>query len=178
MARIRWLVCVSALLWSATSLGASRLPASFPRIRPLGEHAALTVQRGVSHSPTFREIAARLERSDVVVYVSIETRPPGRCAGATRFVAATPRLRFLHIALDPDLAPKELVALLAHELQHAIEVADAPEVRDLDSFRQYYEQHGLQDQRVGTYDSQAARETGRRVRAELASAPPETAWIG
>ncbi len=178
MARIRWLVCVCALLWSATSLGASALPASVPRIRPLGEHAALTVQRGVSHSPTFREIAARLERSDVVVYVSVEPRLPGRCAGATRFVGATPRIRFLHIALDPDLSPKELVALLAHELQHAIEVADAPEVRDLDSFRQYYEQHGFRDQRVGTYDSQAARETGRRVRAELASAPPEAAWIG
>ena len=133
---------------------------------------------GVSHSPTFRELAARLERSDVIVYVSVEPRRPGRRAGATRFVGATPRIRFLHIALDPDLSPKELVALLAHELQHAIEVADAPEVRDLDSFRQYYERHGFRDQRVDTYDSRAARETGRRVRAELASAPPEAAWIG
>lgn len=172
MARLRWLVCVCALLWSGTA-AASSLPASIPRIRSLGEHARLVVRRGIALSPTFRELAARIERSDVIVYVSIESRPPGKCAGAIRFLTASPYFRLLHVVLDQDLPPKEMVALLAHELQHAIEVADAPDIRDLESFREYYERYGSHDSRRDTFDSRAARETGRRVRDELANSPAD-----
>jgi len=172
MARIRWLVCVLALVGASPAWGAS-LPASVPRIRPLGESAVLALERGIAHSPTFRELAARLERSDVVVYISVEPRPSAKCPGAIRFVGASRYSRFLHVALDQDLAAKELIALLAHELQHAIEVADAPEIRDLDSFRQHFEQHGFRNQHLQTLDSRVARETGRRVRAELATTAPD-----
>ena len=173
MARTRWLVCALTLVGAVPAWGASHLPASVPRIRPLGESAVLAFQRGITHSPTFRELAARLERSDVVVYISVEPRPPGKCPGATRFVTATRYTRFLHIALDRKLPPKTMIALLAHELQHALEVADAPEIRDLDSFRQHYEQNGFRNTALNTFDSRTARETGRRVRAELATTAPD-----
>lgn len=173
MARIRWLVYALALAGASPALGAPHLPSSIPRIRPIGESAALVIERGIAHSPTFRDVAARLERSDVVVYVSVEPRPPGKCPGATRFVAATRYNRFLHIALDRTLAPKAMISLLAHELQHALEVAEAPEILDIDSFREYYERLGFHNEHMGTFDSRAARETGRRVRAELATTTPD-----
>ncbi len=173
MARIRWLVCALTLVGAAPAWGASHLPASVPRIRPIGESAVLVLQRGIAHSPTFRELAARLERSDVFVYISVEPRPPGKCPGATRFVTATRYTRFLHIALDRKLAPKAMIALLAHELQHALEVADDPGVRDQASFKQHYTQNGFRNYRSDTFDSRAAREAGRRVRAELATTAPD-----
>ena len=173
MARIRWLVCAMALACAAPALGASQMPASVPRIRPLGESAALVLQRGIAHSPTFRDLAARLERSDVVVYIGIAPRSPGKCPGATRFVGASKYFRFLHIELDRKQAPKAMIALLAHEMQHALEVAEAPGIRDIDAFRQYYEEHGFRTEQLDTFDSRAARETGRRVRAELATTAPD-----
>jgi len=173
MARIRWLVCALALAGAAPAWGASQLPASIPRIRPIGQSAVLAYQRGIAHSPTFRDIVARLQRSDVVVYISVEPRPAGKCPGATRFVSATRYNRFLHIVLDRKLAPKTMIALLAHELQHALEVAEAPSIRDIDSFREHYEEHGFRNAQLDTFDSRAARETGRRVRAELATTAPD-----
>lgn len=173
MARIRWLVCALALAAASPAWSASQLPASIPRIRPLGESAVLVLRRGIAHSPTFRELAARLERSDVVVYVSVEPRSSGKSAGATRFVGAARYNRFLHVSLDRTLAPKAMIALLAHELRHALEVADAPSIRDIDAFRQYYEQQGFHNGHLNTFDSRAARETGRRVRAELATTAPD-----
>ena len=178
MARIRWLVCALAVAVASPAWSASQLPASIPRVRPLGESAVLAVERGIAHSPTFRDLVARLERSDVVVYVSVEPRPEGKCPGATRFITAAKYSRFLHISIDRGLPSKEMIALLAHELRHAIEIAEAPAVRDRDSFRAYYEQLGFHNEHMGTFDSRAARETGRRVRAELASAQPEFGFGG
>ena len=169
MARIRWLVCALMLAGAVPAWGGSQLPASIPRVRPLGQTAVLAFQRGIAHSPTFRDVVARLQRSDVVVYISVEPRPPGKCPGATRFVSATRYNRFLHIVVDRRLAPKTMVALLGHELQHALEVADAPAIRDFEAFRQFYEHQGFHNEHMGTFDSRAARETGRRVRAELAT---------
>jgi len=173
MARIRWLVCVLVLAGASPALGAPHLPSSVPRVRPLGERAVLAIERGIEQSPTFRELVARLERSDVVVYVSVEPRPESKCPGATRFVTASKYSRFLHISIDRALPPKDTIALLAHELRHAIEIADAPAVQDLDSFRQYYERQGFHNEQMRTFDSRAARETGRRVRAELATTAPD-----
>lgn len=178
MARIRWLVCALALAGVAPAWAAPQLPSSVPRIRPLGESAVLVLQRGIAHSPTFRELVERLERSDVFVYISVEPRPESKCPGATRFVTASKYSRFLHISLDRAVPPKDMIALLAHELRHAIEIADAPAVRDLDSFRRFYERRGFHNAHLGTFDSRAARETGRRVRAELATTAPDFRFGG
>lgn len=171
MARVRWVLCVFALLWSTTAGSAAQVPASVPRLRPLGGRAAELLARGVDRSPTFRDLVARLGRSDVVVYVEIAPRGPGSPAGATRFITASAHLRFLHVTLDYGLPPNDLVALLGHELQHALEVAAASGIRDVETFRRYYELFGLHTSDARAFDSSAARQTGRRVRREL-GAPP------
>jgi len=171
MARMRWVVCVFALLWPTSAWSASEVPASIPRLRPLGGRAAEMLERGTAQSPTFWDLVARLGQSDVVVYVEIAPRRPGSPAGATRFVTVSTDLRFLHVTLDRELPPRALVALLGHELQHALEVAEAPGIRDVATFRQYYEGFGLHACDGRRFDSNAAREAGRRVRQEL-GAPP------
>jgi hypothetical protein len=45
-------------------------------------------------------------------------------------VAASGRRRYLHIAIETLGTDRHIFARLGHELQHAAEVAQAPEVRD------------------------------------------------
>jgi hypothetical protein len=169
MATVRWALCVGALLWPSLVFGATpRLPSSVPRLRPLGDRASDLLARSLSHSPTVRSLAAHLGKSDVVVYIEIAPRPAGTSAGATRFVGASPVLRFLHVRLDAALPTRALMPLLAHELQHAVEIADARAVRDAEAFRAYYaHSHDAVSGATGVC-SRSARRTAERVREEIA----------
>jgi len=169
MANVRWAVCAGALLWPVLALGATPvMPPSVPRLRPLGERAADLLSRSLSQSPTVRSLAAHLGKSDVVVYIEIAPRVAGTSAGSTRFVTASPVFRFLHVRLDAELPTRALMPLLAHELQHAVEIADAPGVRNAETFRQYYVHSG--DALTGSTGlcSRAARRTAEQVRDEIA----------
>ena len=66
-----------------------------------------------------------------------------------------------------------LVALLGHELQHAVEVADDGTVNSEEALRGLYERIGIRTSR-DTYDSRAAQMTGRTGRAELHGESPDT----
>jgi hypothetical protein len=64
---------------------------------------------------------------------------------------------------------RHLVAILAHELQHVLEVATADWVRDQGSFVALFQAIGVRQasNQNHTYDTDAAREVGRRVRDEV-----------
>ena len=68
-----------------------------------------------------------------------------------------------------DLSRREAIALIGHELQHALEIADATEVRDTTSLVRLYERIGHMSIGEHAYDTEAARDTGRVVRRELAA---------
>lgn len=78
-----------------------------------------------------------LEGSDVVVYVTY-----GRCAGHTkaclRFVSKAGPHRYLLVKLDEFISSfHEHPGLLAHELQHAVDVSLTAEVVDDPSFLRF-----------------------------------------
>lgn len=172
MAITRGGLCVCALvLWPTLAAPAPRtLPSSIVRLRPLTSLASEFVARGLDGSQTFRSLVERIERSDVVVYVELVYRRPGAPDGATRLVNASRYFRFLHVTINCELDPWAIVAMLGHELQHAVEIAERPEIRDDASLARYYREEGITDARDGCVCSEAARETARRVRSELASA--------
>ena len=174
MAISRGVLCICALLWPALAWTAPRaLPANIVRLRPLTNLAAEFVSRGRDGSPTFRSLVDRIERSDVIVYVDLEHRKPGAPDGTTRLLNASRYFRFLLVSINQDLAPGRLVAMLGHELQHAVEIADSPGIRDAAALARYYRDEGIFELRDGCVCSEAAREAGRRVRGELlASAAP------
>lgn len=120
-------------------------------------------------SPTVAWLVARLEASDVILMTTV-TMVPGGIAGDLRFLDTTATARILHVRVDNRQAPLDRMAWLAHELQHAVEVAGAVEVRspaDLAALmnrisrvlgsRQYFE-------------TAAAIECGRQASRELAAA--------
>jgi hypothetical protein len=124
---------------------------------------------GAAYSRTFSGLLDRLSKSDLIVYVQIVDRIPGGATGRLLFVTSTDTARYLRIELDGRGNLFEIVSLLGHELQHAVEIADAPHIRDSRGVATMY-------LRVGDtstwYDSVAARATGERVRDELARAAP------
>lgn len=128
------------------------------------------LRRGFRESSTFASLITRLQRSDVIVYIEGVPRLPGALDGRMMML---PRVnngfRYVRIQLSLRGTPEDSIALLGHELQHAVEVADAIGVVDGDGLAKLYQRIGV---RSGpqVYDTNAAQETGRTVRRELGTA--------
>jgi hypothetical protein len=98
------------------------------------------IRAGLSRSKTFRGLIATLDQSDVIVY--IEPKLTGRkdLAGyLVHNVVAQGGYRYLHIVIDTRGSERRLVSLLAHELQHSVEVAQAPDARDAESMERMFD---------------------------------------
>ena len=137
-------------------------------MRPEDAAIRALVASGMGRSATFRHLHARLDASNVIVYVRFS-----RCAegvGACLvWVSAGAGARRLLIMLDRfGRSPDELTVLLAHELQHANEVASAPEITDLDSFRKAFASLGWKHS--DGFETEQARTITRKVAAELSRA--------
>ncbi len=154
------------ILFSGHALPAAAAPES--RVRVLHPMLVHVLVEGERRSATFRDVRGRLEASDVIVYVEGGRTGHGM-DGGLQFVTATSSTRYLRVTMRLDLPAAGLVALLGHELRHALEVAEHAAIRDQDSFRQFYERWGTATHRgdVVTYDTEAAVTTGLRVALEL-----------
>jgi hypothetical protein len=124
------------------------------------------IQTGIRRSATFAALVSSLNRTDVIVYVQ-ETRdlPPG-VDGQLAVTAGKSPQRYLRAQVNAGLGTEEMIVTVAHELQHAIEVAQHQGVRDGKSLAELYRRIGVEARR-GRYDTVAAQTTGSRVRVEL-----------
>jgi hypothetical protein len=133
------------------------------------------LKTGIEHSSTFRRLVTRLEESTVVAYVECaapiefvqRTVPAGRLV----FVAYVEGVRYLAVRLDCRSADVRQLAALAHELQHAVEVADAPDVRDRLSLARLYRSIGFTARYTGSseaFETSAAQAAGDATSHELA----------
>lgn len=126
------------------------------------------IRAGAEGSATFRELLNRLSDSDLIVYVQVVDRITNAW-GHTYFVTSTATVRYVRIEVVVAGNFSEMVALVAHELQHAVEIARAPSVRDRQSLAQFYLGMGENSLASGQYDSAEARLTEGRVKRELAN---------
>jgi hypothetical protein len=152
----------------AQTLNAAAPSAHDPHVRPLEKDADRLMAKGLAKSPTFRRLVSRLEHSDVVVYVRLGWDLPVRIGGRLHFLAVHGESRYLVVDLNRALARSALVALLGHELQHAVEVAEAPDVTSSADLRVLYRRVGIQTG-PDRYDSIAARRAGYDVLREEAA---------
>ncbi len=149
------------------------LTAPTARVRGTDSRTREWLWAGASGSETFRSLLARLADSDVIVYVMTVDRIYGGAEGQTYFVTATPTVRYLRIEVVAEGNLNARVALLGHELQHAVEIANAAHVRDRHSLAMLYlamSENAFSGS--SQFDSAAARQTGDRVRRELAGRRP------
>lgn len=157
-----------ALVAAAPHPAAARThPFPWKHVRPLSEQARALAIEALGLSATVAGQFATLETSDVVVYLTHTMPPHGECfRGHLRFVGATEKMRFVAVWVDPMMSPDARVALLAHELHHALEVAGAPEVRDEGSMTVFYKRTG-RPSRGDCFETAAAARVERDVLREL-----------
>src|SRR5262245_2029193 len=120
-----------------------------------------TMQR----SAIVRDLVARLACSDSIVYVEI-TASPEIPTARTKLVAASGATRFLRIGINARVSHADLPAYLAHELQHAVEIAEHEEVRDEPGVRRLYLEIG-RSTGANSFETEAAKDVEIAVRREL-----------
>lgn len=138
--------------------------ASMARVRPT-RGAEMILLDAAARSATVRDLLDRIAASDVIVYVEL-TAPAQVPIARTKLVAATPAARFLRVGINVALPMHDWAALLGHELQHAVEIAEHPDVRDDEGVRRLYASIGHQ-YGIDNYETDAAVTIERRVREEL-----------
>ena len=121
---------------------------------------------GIERSPTFRALVDTITRSDLIVYITAQFDMSVQLDGEIHLVTSVGNHRYMRILVRSELSPWDRCAMVAHELQHAREVADAPSVRDNATMDALYHEIGFG---VGTdrHETDAARDVAIRVTQEL-----------
>lgn len=144
-------------------------------LRGLNAEGRDLIASAAARSAIVRNQVDTLEATDVVVYVTIEPLPGFRRSGYLSFLSHAHGIRYLAVRLDSSTSSRESIAMLAHELQHALEVAASPEVSDGRTLARLYDRIGWRAG-TGSWETDMARSVGERVRLELAGfvrgAPP------
>lgn len=160
---------VAVILLVASSVQAmDDQPSTDPHVRPLEPCRQTLVADAIRLSPTVHDLVARLEQSDLVVYVRCAVFKNSTFSGRLSFLGATANRRYVvaEIKLYDQFSLQ--IATLAHELQHAKEVADAPSIRNTASMAAHYRRIGITIDRYPLiFETWAARAVSERVHREL-----------
>jgi predicted O-methyltransferase YrrM len=146
-------------------------PAAVPRVRAASADVRALIEDSAARSATVRDLLARLGCSDVIVHVEI-TASPQIPRARTKLVAASAGVRFLRIGINRSMAGHELIGVLAHELQHAVEIAERDEVRDDEGVRRLYQEIG-RPSGADAFETDAALDVERLARLECRRALEE-----
>jgi hypothetical protein len=139
------------------------------RIRPQDPRLAELLRIGVDRSPTLRAMVKRLEAGNLIVYVSLTPNMRSSLAGKLTWMTRSGVFRYVKATINTEQSADQMIATLAHELQHALEVGGDDSVVDQRSLMGLYKRIGRPSTSgvVAGYETVAAHETGLQVRREL-----------
>jgi hypothetical protein len=123
------------------------------------------IAEGCQASPSFRALVERLRSTNLIIYIEPAVQLPGVTIGITQLLGVNGEFRYLRVSVDAHATRKALIALVGHELQHAVEIGEAPEVVDQATLRAFFRRIGHES--VDGYDTEAAHAIGARVWNEL-----------
>lgn len=147
------------------------------RIRTLDASVQAVLADGYRRSPTLQRLAADVARTDGIVYVQADPCPVRNLrACLLHTILDTGEFRYLWIRIKPGEDQSEMVASMAHELQHAHEVLSQKWIRsrwDMLTFYRSTEAGAFGRTPLGSaftsYETQAAIDITSKVRSELAA---------
>jgi hypothetical protein len=143
-----------------------------PHIRSSEPELLAALEQGARVSPTLRGLVDRLEASDVIVYLMFDRRASPNTAGHISILTTAGGRRYLRVSIDRHNAGCQRIAILGHELQHAIEIAESPSAVDDITLIALYRRIGFRSNgaTIDSFDSAGAILTGRSVEKEAVSA--------
>jgi hypothetical protein len=127
---------------------------------------------GTERSATFCSLNAAINQATGIVYVEFGYCAFGHLNGCLLpFIATSEGNRYLRILVTPDENRhdhNQLLALMAHEMRHALEVLEHEGVIDVPTMEAMFRNIGtpLAGQHMG-YETSAARAAGDAVLSEL-----------
>jgi hypothetical protein len=128
---------------------------------------------GYRRSKSFRRLVDGIAEAQTLVYVEAGVCAFGHVkACLLPFVARTDNVRYLRIVLTQPLNlgdRNRLIALIGHELQHALEVAARPDIVDVTGMLELARRIGFPLKGRPGYETSAARAAGDAVLDELRS---------
>ena len=163
--RVRASVCaLLAAVFGSSSLAAIERASDLP-VRTADPVLLAAVEDGMDQSPTFRRLAREIGTLKGIVYLE-----PGRCHDSMRScmfldMRQAGSYRLLFVRVDPQQGPVALVGSVAHELQHAVEVLRAREVRTQAAMKAFYLRYGTRIS--GHFETSEASQAAEVVRVEL-----------
>ena len=149
------------------AIAANLLAARNRRIRGATPGVMKLIGRGVERSRTFATLVNDIHRTDVIVYVQATVSLPPNVDGRILFAGTAGGQRYLRVQVRGTLLGDQMIAVIAHELRHALEVAGEATVVDERALADFYKRIGDLRHATGGYDTEAARVSQRTVRNEL-----------
>jgi len=126
---------------------------------------------GYARSRTFRGLVDAIQASDTIVYVEYGVCAFGHLDGCLLpFVANAGKGRYLRVVLTTRLNHPDrerVLALIGHELQHALEVAEHPEVIDVQGMLNMYRRIGVPLNGRSGYETATAHAVENAILDEL-----------
>jgi hypothetical protein len=163
------LVCARAAPSAAATQPAARVRSTNATILQL-------LKEGAERSTTFRSLVDAIDHSTGIVYVEFGHCAFGHLNGCLLpFIAVSHGDRYLRIVVTPDKNRRshdQLLALLAHEMRHALEVLEHKEVVDVATMEAMYRKIGTPLTGQTGHETTAARAAGDAVLAELLAKHP------
>lgn len=164
---------VAATAADASSIAAARVDTLYPHVRTNERIVTGILRQAAAESPSFNSLVERLNNSNVIVYVRTNRSLPQSLEGQLTFMGSAGGRRYVVVSLAwgrPDL---RTMATLGHELQHAVEIAERPDIVDLDSMAKAYSTFAESSTRnVNTwFETGAAVAAGERVWVEISRRP-------
>jgi hypothetical protein len=163
------------LLLSTATIGApvaprtpySLLESPARHVRTIDKRVQRLLVIGVARSGTFASLMEQMNASDVIVYIEPTQTLPTTLAGRLLLMPLAGGQRYLRIQVAVATGPDDMIAVIAHELRHAVEVADDPTVRNESDLAKLYERIGRRSGFGHCYETEAAQDAARVVRREL-----------
>lgn len=95
------------------------------RVKGLGEEFSSLIREGDRRSETFRAMVDEIQASNAVVMIQFGLCANGQFRSCVSHVGATGSTRTIRILVNPKLTMDRVIAMIAHELQHAVEIIRA-----------------------------------------------------
>ncbi len=102
----------------------------FARVRGVGDELRQLIREADQRSPTVRILVDEIGRSNAVVVVQFGYCHGGRFRSCVTHVEGDQRQRHIRVLVSTRTTNDRLMATIAHELQHAVEIVREPDVTD------------------------------------------------
>ena len=143
-----------------------------PHIRVEDERLARLIDYGRQRSILLQALIDRLESSDVIVYMRCDRQLRRGVSGRLSYVGTAANLRYVMVRVGYVGDRLRQIALVGHELRHAVEVAETPEIVDSGSLQAAYERIGYVNRAASftgilAFESDQAVQAGEHIFREL-----------